>query len=81
MKNIPVSGCIGIGTVVGIVVGLVVSVVDGVVVVGMVAGLVVGFVVGGFVVRGEVIIISCVPKNWYAFLMIKIQKRQEANRP
>lgn len=58
MKNIPVSGCIGIGTVVGIVVGLVVSVVDGVVVVGMVAGL----VVGGFVVRGEVII-SCVPKN------------------
>lgn len=80
MKNIPVSGCIGIWTVVGIVVGLVVSVVDVVVVVGMVAGLVVGFVVGGFV-RGEVIIISCVPKNWYAFLMIKIQKRQEANRP
>lgn len=62
-SRLTVFGCIGIGTVVGIVVGLVVSVVDGVVVVGMVAGLVVGFVVGGFVVRGEVIIISCVPKN------------------
>lgn len=72
MKNILVFGCIGIWIVVGIVVGFVVSVVDGVVVVGMVVGFVVGFVVGGFVVCGEVIIIFCVLKNWYVFLMIKI---------